>query len=57
MLIAAAFNLMTNYQPFFSIIIPTYDRPERLTACLQAIDRLVTACANSSGIIYSELTK
>jgi glycosyltransferase involved in cell wall biosynthesis len=31
---------MTNYQPFFSIIIPTYARPERLAACLQAIDRL-----------------
>lgn len=31
---------MANYQPFFSIIIPTYARPERLAACLQAIDRL-----------------
>lgn len=31
---------MTNYQPFFSVIIPTYARPERLAACLQAIVRL-----------------
>ena len=27
---------MTN-QPFFSIIIPTYNRPERLRSCLGAI--------------------
>ena len=24
-------------RPFFSIIIPTYNRPERLTSCLSAI--------------------
>lgn len=27
-------------QPLFSIIIPTYQRPERLTACLEAIGQL-----------------
>lgn len=29
--------LIGQEEPFFSIIIPTYARPERLTACLQAI--------------------
>jgi GT2 family glycosyltransferase len=28
---------MTEYQPFFSIVIPTYNRPERLASCLKAI--------------------
>ncbi len=28
---------MKNSLPFFSIIIPTYNRPDRLKACLQAI--------------------
>ncbi|WP_421655573.1 glycosyltransferase family 2 protein [Leptothermofonsia sp. ETS-13] len=27
-------------QPFFSIIIPTYNRPDRLKSCLQALTRL-----------------
>ena len=27
-------------KPFFSIVIPTYNRPERLASCLQAIARL-----------------
>ena len=26
--------------PFFSIIVPAYDRPEALTACVQAIRQL-----------------
>ena len=26
--------------PFFSIIVPTFDRPEALTACVQAIQKL-----------------
>ena len=26
--------------PFFSIIVPTFDRPETLTACVQAITKL-----------------
>ncbi len=29
-----------NTQPLFSIIIPTYDRPAQLTACLHALSRL-----------------
>jgi glycosyltransferase involved in cell wall biosynthesis len=29
-----------NQTPFFSIIIPTYNRPERLTTCLQSIAQL-----------------
>ncbi|PSM50225.1 glycosyl transferase [Chroococcidiopsis sp. CCALA 051] len=31
---------MTHEQPFFSIIIPTYNRPERLANCLQSIAQL-----------------
>jgi glycosyltransferase involved in cell wall biosynthesis len=27
-------------QPFFSIVIPTYDRPRQLAACLQSLSRL-----------------
>jgi glycosyltransferase involved in cell wall biosynthesis len=29
-----------NNQPFFSIVIPTYNRPERLKSCLQAMTQL-----------------
>jgi glycosyltransferase involved in cell wall biosynthesis len=31
---------MGHEQPFFSIIIPTYNRPRQLTACLEALARL-----------------
>ncbi len=31
---------MNNQQPFFSIIIPTYNRPEKLTNCLQSLTKL-----------------
>jgi glycosyltransferase involved in cell wall biosynthesis len=31
---------MEEQQPFFSIIIPTFNRPSQLTACLQAVTRL-----------------
>ena len=31
---------MGQYQPFFSIVIPTYHRPQQLAACLQALTRL-----------------
>jgi glycosyltransferase involved in cell wall biosynthesis len=31
---------MTQQQPFFSIVIPTYNRPERLATCLEAIAHL-----------------
>lgn len=31
---------MTNHHPVFSIVIPTYNRPERLANCLQAIAQL-----------------
>lgn len=31
---------MTHKQPFFSIVIPTYNRPERLATCLEAITQL-----------------
>ena len=31
---------MAQEPPFFSIIIPTYKRPQRLAACLQALSRL-----------------
>jgi GT2 family glycosyltransferase len=31
---------MTSSQPFFTIIIPTYRRPQQLTACLHALQRL-----------------
>ncbi len=27
-------------KPFFSIIIPTYNRPEQLAACLKSLTRL-----------------
>ena len=31
---------MGQYRPVFSIVIPTYDRPQQLAACLQALTRL-----------------
>jgi GT2 family glycosyltransferase len=31
---------MGQYRPFFSIVIPTYHRPQQLAACLQALTRL-----------------
>ncbi|HAJ62036.1 MAG TPA: glycosyl transferase [Cyanobacteria bacterium UBA8543] len=31
---------MGQKQPFFSIVIPTYNRPERLTTCLESLTRL-----------------
>lgn len=31
---------MHSTQPFFSIVIPTYNRPQRLAKCLEAISRL-----------------
>ena len=31
---------MTASLPFFSVIVPTYNRPERLTACLEALAEL-----------------
>ncbi len=31
---------MEREQPFFSIVIPTYNRPERLATCLQSLARL-----------------
>lgn len=31
---------MERVQPFFSIVIPTYNRPERLATCLQSLARL-----------------
>ncbi len=31
---------MQKYQPFLSIVIPTYSRPERLAKCLKAISQL-----------------
>src|SRR5260370_32328310 len=31
---------MSRRQPFFSIIIPTYDRPAELSGCLEALVRL-----------------
>lgn len=32
--------LMGQEQPFFSIIIPTYNRPERLATCIQSLAHL-----------------
>ena len=32
---------MERKQPYFSIIIPTYDRPRQLATCLEALSRLV----------------
>ena len=31
---------MSQYQPFFSIIVPSFNRPERLTKCLRALSRV-----------------
>jgi GT2 family glycosyltransferase len=31
---------MKQFRPFFSIVIPTYHRPQQLAACLQALTRL-----------------
>ena len=31
---------MAGLQPFFSIVIPTYNRPKELTACLESLTRL-----------------
>ena len=31
---------MMHQMPFFSIVIPTYNRPERLTDCFKAIAKL-----------------
>jgi GT2 family glycosyltransferase len=31
---------MKQYQPFFSIVIPTYHRPQQLAACLQVLTRM-----------------
>ena len=31
---------MSSEQPFFSIVIPSYSRPDRLLSCLQAVERL-----------------
>ena len=28
---------MRNQQPFFSIVIPTYNRPEKLKSCLESL--------------------
>jgi len=32
--------MMEHHQPLFSIIIPTYNRPRQLAACLEALARL-----------------
>ncbi|MEC4819722.1 MAG: glycosyltransferase [Scytonema sp. PMC 1069.18] len=48
---------MVQEQPLFSIIIPTYNRPERLTACLESLTRLDYPLQNFEVIVVDDGSK
>ena len=47
-------DLMVKNQPFFSIVVPTYQRPVQLTACLQALGGLDYARESFEVIVVEE---
>jgi glycosyltransferase involved in cell wall biosynthesis len=47
-------RVLAQKQPFFSIIIPTYNRPRQLAACLQALARLDYPCDRFEVIVVDD---
>ena len=48
---------MTNNHIIFSIIVPTYDRPQKLTACLQSFVKLEYPCDRFQVIVVNDSTE
>ena len=46
-----------NDKPFFSIVIPTYERPNDLSLCLQSLDNFFQSSAKEYEIIVSDDSK
>lgn len=45
---------MNSTKPFFSIVIPTYNRPQPLAKCLEAISQLNYPCDRFEVIIVDD---
>lgn len=45
---------MEQHQPFFSIIVPTFDRPQKLTICLQALAQINYPCDHFEVIVVDD---